>query len=281
MRISFDIDDTLACLPHHADEEHSKLPAFVHRWLGEPLRRGTRSLIRDLRRQGCSIWIYTSSGRTPAYIRRWLMLYGIHVDGVVNSDRHQHVLAQHRLENAPSKYPPAFDIDLHVDDSEGSGSRASTTVSGWSWSTRKTAAGRRRCWMRRSRCRRSWPGSNRSGLRLRYGGVSRRWHPDRLWGLLCSPQHFSAGEIERRAGAARSNASPLNSRQAPALPALLSAARRPRQCFRQKPPQTSHRARQWRSRSAHPARRRRTRRTATASRTLAPAPAGWRSARPG
>jgi len=121
MRISFDIDDTLACLPHHADEEHSKLPAFVHRWLGEPLRRGTRSLIRDLRRQGCSIWIYTSSGRTPAYIRRWLMLYGIHVDGVVNSDRHQHVLAQRRLENAPSKYPPAFDIDLHVDDSEGVG----------------------------------------------------------------------------------------------------------------------------------------------------------------
>ncbi|MQG91573.1 hypothetical protein [Pseudomonas sp. MN1F] len=121
MRISFDIDDTLACLPHHADEEQSKLPAFVHRWLGEPLRSGTRSLIRDLRRQGCSIWIYTSSGRTPAYIRRWLMLYGIHVDGVVNSDRHQHVLSQHGLENAPSKYPPAFDIDLHVDDSEGVG----------------------------------------------------------------------------------------------------------------------------------------------------------------
>ncbi|WP_060477055.1 MULTISPECIES: hypothetical protein [Pseudomonas] len=121
MRISFDIDDTLACLPHHAAEEHSRLPTFIHRWLGEPLRSGTRSLIRDLRRQGCSIWIYTSSGRTPAYIRRWLMLYGIHVDGVVNSDRHQHILSLHGLANAPSKYPPAFDIDLHVDDSEGVG----------------------------------------------------------------------------------------------------------------------------------------------------------------
>ncbi|MDD2137479.1 hypothetical protein [Pseudomonas kurunegalensis] len=119
VRISFDIDDTLACLPEHADAEDSKLPGFVHRWLGEPLRSGTRSLIRDLRRQGCSIWIYTSSGRTPAYIRRWLMLYGIHVDGVVNSDRHQHILAQKGLENSPSKLPSAFDIDLHVDDSEG------------------------------------------------------------------------------------------------------------------------------------------------------------------
>ncbi len=119
VRISFDIDDTLACQPDHAAAEGSKLPAFVHRWLGEPLRSGTRSLIRDLRRQGCSIWIYTSSGRTPSYIRRWLMLYGIRVDGVVNSDRHQHVLAVNGLANAPSKLPSAFDIDLHVDDSEG------------------------------------------------------------------------------------------------------------------------------------------------------------------
>ncbi|NIE77519.1 hypothetical protein F3J45_24095 [Pantoea sp. Ap-967] len=121
VRISFDVDDTLACLPHHSPAEHSKLPECIHRWLGEPLRIGTRSLIRELRRQGCSIWIYTSSGRTPSYIRRWLMLYGIHVDGVVNSDRHHHVVSAHGLENAPSKYPPAFDIDLHVDDSEGVG----------------------------------------------------------------------------------------------------------------------------------------------------------------
>ncbi len=119
MRISFDIDDTLACLPEHSAAEDSKLPEFVHRWLGEPLRVGTRSLIRDLRRQGCSVWIYTSSGRTPAYIRRWLMLYGIRVDGVVNSDRHQHVLNEQGFAKGPSKYPPAFDIDLHVDDSEG------------------------------------------------------------------------------------------------------------------------------------------------------------------
>ncbi|OAI86073.1 hypothetical protein [Pseudomonas putida] len=119
MRVSFDIDDTLACLPHHSPAEDSRLPDFIHRWLGEPLRSGTRSLIRDLRRQGCSIWIYTSSGRTPSYIRRWLMLYGIRVDGVVNSDRHHHVVTARGFEKMPSKFPPAFDIDLHVDDSEG------------------------------------------------------------------------------------------------------------------------------------------------------------------
>ncbi|WP_432421846.1 hypothetical protein [Pseudomonas fluorescens] len=119
IRISFDIDDTLACQLHHCAVEQSRLPACVHRWLGEPLRMGTRSLIRELRRQGCSIWVYTSSGRTPSYIRRWLLLYGIRVDGVVNSVLHNRALTVHGMLNAPSKYPPAFDIDLHVDDSEG------------------------------------------------------------------------------------------------------------------------------------------------------------------
>ena len=119
LRISFDIDDTLACQFHHSAEEHSRLPAFIHRWLGEPLRTGTRGLTRELRRRGCSVWIYTSSGRTPSYIRRWLLLYGIRVDGVVNSVRHGHALRANGFSHSPSKFPPAFDIDLHVDDSEG------------------------------------------------------------------------------------------------------------------------------------------------------------------
>jgi hypothetical protein len=118
-RISFDIDDTLACHHGHVVAEKSRLPAAIHRWLGEPLRVGTRSLIRELRRRGCSIWIYTSSGRSPLYIRRWLLLHGIHVDGVVNNDRHRRSLAAHGFANSPSKFPPAFGIDLHVDDSEG------------------------------------------------------------------------------------------------------------------------------------------------------------------
>lgn len=119
IRISFDVDDTLACQPHHAEAEQSRVPAVIHRWLGEPLRTGTRTLTRELRRQGCSIWVYTSSGRTPSYIRRWLLLYGIQVDGIVNSVSHSHALNLHGFANSPSKFPPAFGIDLHVDDSEG------------------------------------------------------------------------------------------------------------------------------------------------------------------
>ena len=119
MRVSFDVDDTLVCYGDGARIEASRVPAFVLRWFGEPLRHGTRALVRELRRRKCSVWIYTTSGRTPFYIRCWLLLHGIRVDGVVNSERHRQGLAVHGFSCLPSKFPPAFGIDLHVDDSDG------------------------------------------------------------------------------------------------------------------------------------------------------------------
>ena len=119
MRISFDLDDTLVCPTRLAPAEPSRLRRIFRRWLSDALRRGTRTLMRELRRRGCSIWIYTTSGRTPIRIRIWLYLHGIHVDGVVNSERHREELSGHDLPRVPSKYPPAFGINLHVDDSEG------------------------------------------------------------------------------------------------------------------------------------------------------------------
>ena len=118
-RVSFDVDDTLACHPARVAFERGCFPAFMHRWFGEPLRFGTSTLMRELRRRNCSVWIYTTSGRSESYIRRWLLLHGIRIDGVINSARHRHEVASHRLLRVPSKYPPAFGIDLHVDDSEG------------------------------------------------------------------------------------------------------------------------------------------------------------------
>lgn len=118
-RVSFDVDDTLVCCGGAACCEASVIPQFIRRWLGEPLRAGTGALVRELRRRECSVWIYTTSGRSPFYIRRWLLLHGIRVDGVVNSERHRQGLAAHGFSRLPSKFPPAFGIDLHVDDSEG------------------------------------------------------------------------------------------------------------------------------------------------------------------
>jgi hypothetical protein len=119
MRISFDVDDTLVCSHVSALKERGWIPDFVHAWLGEPLRQGTRSLFRELRRRGFSIWIYTTSVRTPFQVWLWLALHGIRVDGIINEERHRTKLAGRRFERMPSKYPSAFGIDLHVDDSEG------------------------------------------------------------------------------------------------------------------------------------------------------------------
>jgi hypothetical protein len=75
--------------------------------------------LTELRRRGWDIWIYTTSGRTPFQIRLWLLLHGLRVDGIVNDERHRRELSGLRFLRLPSKYPPAFGIDLHVDDSEG------------------------------------------------------------------------------------------------------------------------------------------------------------------
>lgn len=119
MRISFDIDDTLVCREIPYPVESGRLPSFLLGRFCEPLRGGTRPLVDELQRRGCSIWIYTSSGRTPFQIRLWLFLHGIRVDGIVNDERHRRELSDLRFSRLPLKYPPAFSIDLNVDDSEG------------------------------------------------------------------------------------------------------------------------------------------------------------------
>jgi hypothetical protein len=118
MRIAFDLDDTLIPCAHSFPLE---APTRRARWLGaEPLRRGTPGLLRRLRALRCEVWVYTTSLRGPWAVRSLFLCYGVWLSGVVNSDRHVRRLrdafpAQRHL----SKYPPAFGIDLLVDDSEG------------------------------------------------------------------------------------------------------------------------------------------------------------------
>jgi len=113
VRISFDIDDTLICDSSVPTEQHV---SWWRRWrYPERLRLGTRSLMTALIRRRCKIWIYTSSGRCPRYLKSWFASFGISVEGIVNLDRHERTVGL----RGPSKFPPAFGIDLHVDDSPG------------------------------------------------------------------------------------------------------------------------------------------------------------------
>lgn len=113
MRVSFDIDDTLICGPSVPTEQHV-------RWWScwrypERLRHGSRALMKELIRKGCRIWIYTSSDRPTHYLKSWFRSIGIPVEGVINRTLHERAVGL----RGPSKYPPAFRIDLHIDDSLG------------------------------------------------------------------------------------------------------------------------------------------------------------------
>jgi hypothetical protein len=113
MRISFDVDDTLVCGPAVPTERF--VPWWGRWWYPEPLRRGARALMQELLADGHQLWIYTTSYRSARYLRGWFRSFGVPIYGVVNQQRHERVVGR----QGPSKYPPAFAIDLHVDDSVG------------------------------------------------------------------------------------------------------------------------------------------------------------------
>jgi hypothetical protein len=114
-RIAFDLDDTLIRCDATFPVE---LP--THPWLGwlsgvPPLRLGTRSLFGVLQGAGWRPWVYTSSARSPLDIHLTLLAHGLRIEGAVNFHRHaQQVDEAHRK---LVKYPPAFGIDVLVDDS--------------------------------------------------------------------------------------------------------------------------------------------------------------------
>jgi hypothetical protein len=118
MRIAFDLDDTLIPCEFSFPLER---PPRLARLLGvEPLRLGAASLLRRLRQAGCSVWVYTTSLRAPLSVRVQFAAYGVWLGGVVNQDGH--VRRLRRSSPGPqevSKYPPAFGVDLLVDNSEG------------------------------------------------------------------------------------------------------------------------------------------------------------------
>ena len=110
MRLAFDLDNTLIrCGTNFPLEK----PRWA--WLArEKLRCGIRPLVAVAQAQGWEVWVDTSSFRGPWYIRWLFWRHGIHLNGVVNQTRHNR-----RVTVPVSKYPPAFGIDLLVDDSEG------------------------------------------------------------------------------------------------------------------------------------------------------------------
>jgi hypothetical protein len=116
MRIAFDLDNTLIRndFKFQVEEPYHLMAARLIRH--EKLRKGTKDLITALKNRQCEIWIYTTSYRSPWYLRKLFWLYGIRLDGIVNQEIHNHF-----VKIPCTKYPPQFGIDVLVDDSAGVG----------------------------------------------------------------------------------------------------------------------------------------------------------------
>ncbi|TWV99202.1 hypothetical protein [Chitinophaga pinensis] len=70
-----------------------------------------------MKKEGCKVYVYTTSLRSPMYIRCLFLSYGIWLDKVINKTVHDRILGKQGQQ--VSKLPVAFSIDLHVDDSAG------------------------------------------------------------------------------------------------------------------------------------------------------------------
>jgi len=114
MRIAFDLDNTLIReqypFPLEPQSQHWLLKFFGF----EALRKNTIQLMKSLQQSGDDIWIYTSSNRDVFYLRLLFRRQGIFLGGIVNFTIHQKT-----VKIRSSKYPPAFGIDLLIDDSRG------------------------------------------------------------------------------------------------------------------------------------------------------------------
>lgn len=116
MRISFDLDDTLFVAEEDGFTLEPPLKFPWNRIYKERLRAGTVGLMQRLREMQCEIWVYTTSFRSPFYIRSLFRHYGIRIDEIVNGARHAKEVQAEHSEPMPSKYPAHYRIDLHVDD---------------------------------------------------------------------------------------------------------------------------------------------------------------------
>ncbi|KAA1243372.1 HAD family hydrolase [Aquimarina sp. RZ0] len=115
MNISFDLDGTL--IPN-GNEFDTEKRSVIAKCIGiEKIRKGTPDLISDLQSKNHNIHIYTTSFRTKTNIWLTLKYYGIKANRIVNQTENQKLLKS--LHTNSSKYPKAFDFDIHIDDSDG------------------------------------------------------------------------------------------------------------------------------------------------------------------
>lgn len=114
MIISFDLDDTLISKNKFQLEKTNLFQQFFRI---EGLRKGTIELFKEIKNRKHKIYIYTTSYRSESRIKWMFYSYGISVDFIINQQKHQKKIRKQNI--YCSKFPPMYNIDIHIDDSIG------------------------------------------------------------------------------------------------------------------------------------------------------------------
>jgi hypothetical protein len=112
MIISFDLDDTLIPTTFKFKVESQNILQRIFKI--EKIRKGSLELFEELKRRKIKVYIYTTSYRSKKRIKIMFLSYGINIKTIINQQEHNK-----SVKIPSSKYPPKFDIDIHIDDSIG------------------------------------------------------------------------------------------------------------------------------------------------------------------
>lgn len=115
MKISFDLDDTI--IPGNKTFPIEK-QSFTQKLLKlEHVRQGTIELFKELKKRNHKVGVYTTSFRSKTRIWLLFSLHGFSPDFIINQKANLQKLGKGATKY--SKYPVAFNIDIHIDDSKG------------------------------------------------------------------------------------------------------------------------------------------------------------------
>lgn len=114
LRVAFDLDDTLIIPNSKYVEEIVQYKLLSKIFKVEKLRLGTKEIFDFFEEENCELWIYTTSYRSIQYIKWLFLVHAIKLNGIVNQEIHKKNMSLNI-----SKYPPAFNIDILIDDSKG------------------------------------------------------------------------------------------------------------------------------------------------------------------
>lgn len=98
-------------------EFHTTKPAGLAALVyNRAVREGTFALMRQLQAEGWEVWIYTLAPLPKTRLKLFFALNGVSLGGVITGHDHASAVRNQRAPSRSVKHPPAFGIDLMIDD---------------------------------------------------------------------------------------------------------------------------------------------------------------------